>query len=362
MDTLRTSFALLVALSIGLVAWVACDSTGTASSDPPRAAEGRFTLRLTDAPTDVDSVIVTVDRVELVADDADEDDMDDDNGNDDEDDGEDDNGDRDEDGIITLTDSTRQIDLLQLQDGVTTTLADVPVPAGTYSQLRFVLGSENYVVVNGTRQTLQVPSGMTSGIKIILPEVEVENDGDQISVTLDFDVDESLIRAGASGRYLFKPTVKVKSVRVNGEAVETVDVDGVVSSVDAGAQIVRVDSIPFAVSPQTEFDDDGVSGLAGLQSGQFVEVEGTIRDDGTLVAREIEVDEEDDVERSITAPVDAIGEGSITVLGVAIKVTQNTEFEDVLGLGDLQDGDRVEVEYIFVDGSRVATDIERESD
>jgi hypothetical protein len=370
MRTFRTSLSLAVALVLGLLTWTACDSAGTMSDDPGSDAQGQFTLRLTDAPANVDSAVVTVERVELVGEDAEDDrdeDGEEDNGEDDN--GDDDNGDDDEDdgddednGIITLTDSTRQIDLLQLQDGVTTTLADVTVPAGSYSQIRFILGSDNYIVLNdGSRQTLQVPSGMQTGIKVILPELEVANDGDQIDVTLDFDVDESLIQTGASGRYLFKPTIKVKSASVNGEDVTTVEVDGPVTSVDATAQTVAVDSIPFAVTAQTEFDaESGLTSLADVQVGQQVGVDGTLRDDGTLAAREIERETDDESEREITAPVEAIGSGTLTLLGTTIEVTSSTEFDDILGLGDLQTGDRVEVEYVASNGTRVATEIERE--
>ena len=359
MSTLRTAATLLVALSLGFFSWVACDSTGTMSENGD--AEGRFTLRLTDNPADLEEVNVTVDRVDLVSEDADTDDMDDEDG---EEPGDEDDSEDEDDEIITLTDEDRTINLLQLQDGVTTTLADVTVPEGTYTQLRFVLGSENFVVTSdGEEQPLQVPSGMETGIKIILPEVEVENDGDQIDITLDFDVEESLIRAGASGRYIFKPTVKVKSVQVNGEAVQTVEVDGAVSSVDGSGETVTVDGISFAVTDQTEFDaDNGPSTPAALQEGQFVEVEGTLRDDGSLVAREVEVEDDDEIERSITAPIESASDDSIALLGVTIDVTDDTEFDDLSRAGELQADDRVEVDYVLSDDTRIATEIEREDD
>jgi len=353
----RLVAALLVAAGVLFVA--GCDSAGT-SSDP---AQGSFTLRLTDAPAALDSAVVTVDRVVLVGEDADEsgDDGDDgDDNGDDRDDG-DDNGEEDEDGLITLTDSTRQVDLLQLRNGNTALLADgITVPEGEYSQLRFVLGDENYVVVDGNRQRLQVPNEQQSGIKIILPEVEIENDGDRLEVTLDFDVDESFIEQG-DGTYRFKPTIKVKNVFVNGNSIETVSVDGLVTAVDAGAGTVAVDSIPFSTTSKTEFDD--VASLSALSTGQHVEVEGTVPSDGSaLVAREVDVEDDEEVERSITARIEALGDRSVTVLGVSIQVTDSTEFDDDGGFGALQTGTRVEVDYAFQNGERVATEIESDDD
>ena len=372
MTTLQkwTRLVAAVLVAAGVLFAAGCDSAGT-SSDP---AEGSFTLRLTDAPADLDSAVVTVDRVVLVGEDADElDDDGDDSDNGDDDNGDDDNGDDDngddeadddegeEDGRITLTDSTRQIDLLQLQNGNTALLAEgIAVPEGEYSQLRFVLGDENYVVVDGNRQMLQVPSGQQSGIKIILPEVEIENDGDRLEVTLDFDVDESFIEQG-NGTYRFKPTIKVKNVFVNGNSIETVSVDGLVTAVDANAGTMAVDSINFATTSKTEFDD--VASLSALSTGQNVEVEGTVSNDGSaLEAREVDVEDDEEVERSITARIEALGDQSLTVLGVTIQVTDNTEFDDDGGFGALQSGTRVEVDYTFQNGERVATEIEREDD
>jgi hypothetical protein len=302
--------------------------------------------------------------VVLIGEDAGESDDDGDDSEDgDDDNGEDDNGDDDDgddDGPITLTDETRQIDLLQLQDGNTELLADgISVPEGEYSQLRFVLGDENYVVVDDRRQMLQVPGGQQSGIKIILPEVEIENDGDRLEVTLDFDVDESFIEQG-NGDYRFKPTIKVKNVFVNGNSIETVSVEGRVTAVDAGAGTVAVDSISFATTSRTEYDD--VASLGALSMGQHVEVEGTVPSDGAAPeAREVDVEDDEELERSITARIQSLGDQSLTVLGVAVQVTADTEFDDG-GFDALQTGTRVEVEYEFRDGTRVATEIEAEDD
>lgn len=327
----------------GLLFWAGCDSGGTGGT-----AQGDVTLRLTDAPAALDSAVVTIERVDLVTEDGVDDD--------------------DDDGVITLTEDTRQLDLLQLQNGNEELLADeITVPEGEYSQLRFVLGDEqgdNYVFVNGERQMLTVPSGAQSDIKIILPEVEIENDGDQIDITLDFDVEESFIDQG-NGTYRFKPTIKVKNVFVNGQSVETVSVDGLVTSVDAGNDKISVEDIAFTTTASTEIEGDNVSSLGDFSEDQYVEVEGTLLDDGTVEAREIETGESDD-ERSITARLESktntADEQSITLLGVTIQVTSDTEFDDT-SFDALESGDRLEVDYVVnSDGQRIATEIENEDD
>jgi hypothetical protein len=344
----------------GVLFWAGCDSGGTGST-----AQGDFTLRLVDAPADLDSAVVTVNRVELFTEDGVSDDENgDDDSEDDDDSGDDDSGDDDE-NTLTLTEETRQLDLLQLQNGNEEILADeVTVPEGEYTQLRLVLGSDNYVVVNGEQQMLQVPSGQQSGIKIILPEVEIENDGDQIDLTLDFDVEDSFIEQG-NGTYRFKPTIKVKDVFVNGQSIETVSVEGLVTSVDAGNGGISVEEVAFTTTTATEIEGDNVSALGDFSEGQYVEVEGTLLEDGTAEAREIETEESDD-ERSITARVESKTsteqEQSLTLLGVAIQVTSNTEFDDS-SFGVLEAGDRVEVDYtVDSNNNRLATQIENEGD
>lgn len=344
-------------IASGLLFWAGCDSSGSMEE----TAQGDVTLRLTDAPAALDSAVVTINRVDLVTEDGEDSDEDDDG----DDNGDDDNGDDDDEGVITLTNETRQLDLLQLQNGTEELLAnEVTAPEGEYTQLRFVLGSENYVYVDGEQQMLAVPSGQQSGIKIILPEVEIENDGDQIDITLDFDVEESFIEQG-NGTYRFKPTIKVKSVLVNGQSIETVSVEGLVTSVDASNDMISVEDIAFITTATTEIEGDNVSSLGDLRVDQNVDVEGTLLDDGTVEAREIETEDSDD-ERSITARIESktnTEDGrSLTLLGVTVQVTSETEFDDS-SFDALESGDRVEVDYtVDSDGQRVATDIETEDD
>jgi hypothetical protein len=325
-----------VVLSAALLI-AACDSGGDSAGDADEST-GRLTVLLTDNPAALDSAIVTVRRIDLVPDDAIDD------------------GDEDDDNeILRIPVEERPIDLLQLQDGVTTTLADVEIPAGDYEQIRLVLGETNYVVANGQRQDLQVPSGQQSGIKILLPDgVEVENDGDRIELTLDFDVHDSFVLRG-NGRYLFKPTVRVRDARINGVAMEMVSVEGTVTSVDPDAGQVAVETVAFETTRRTELDD--IESLSDLAVGDFVEVEGVVRDD-RLIALEIE--REDDEERSMTARLEDVTSSSVTLLGVTIAVNTETDVDDG-DLDDLEIGDRVEVEFVIRDdGSRLATEIDRE--
>lgn len=139
--------------------------------------------------------------------------------------------------IITLTtDGTDGlINLLDLQDAATETLAEADIEPGFYRQIRLIVEDARVELAAGyafpdgsTERDLFVPSGAQTGIKLNLgvgagqedgPGIEI--DPGEITLVLDFDVSRSFVLqgnpetpAGIMG-VLFKPTLRVS---VNGEA------------------------------------------------------------------------------------------------------------------------------------------------
>lgn len=97
-------------------------------------------------------------------------------------------------------------DLLELQNGIDTVLAPLQtIPAGTVSQIRLILGNNNYVVQNGMSIPLSVPSGSESGLKINLHDQVAPNQN--YVVLLDFDADKSIVANGDGSLHL-KPVIK----------------------------------------------------------------------------------------------------------------------------------------------------------
>lgn len=97
-------------------------------------------------------------------------------------------------------------DLLQLQNGLDTTLVNDSLPAGDLEELRLALGSNNTVMVDSVLRDLKVPSGSSSGLKIKLQQVLVQ---DSVSaITLDFDAHESIVARG-NGGYNLRPVIRV---------------------------------------------------------------------------------------------------------------------------------------------------------
>jgi len=122
---------------------------------------------------------------------------------------------------ITLNPS-RKINLLDLTNGVLSELGETALPAGHYTQLRLVLDrntgstTANSVVLSGTTTEipLDTPSAVQSGIKLI-NEFDVAAD-QRTDLLLDFDACKSVVIAGASGKYLLKPVIKVIPFVLNG--------------------------------------------------------------------------------------------------------------------------------------------------
>jgi hypothetical protein len=154
--------------------------------------ESRVRILLTDAPADFVEANVLIERVELLGE-----------------------GDR----VILLADEPQPFDLLTLQDGITAIIADEDVPNGIYHQVRVIVNEEASVLFDdGTVETLKIPSGSQSGIKMNLPALDI--DDDLIIVTIDFDVTASFVKRGNSGKgYLFKPVIKPLAITINGDDV-----------------------------------------------------------------------------------------------------------------------------------------------
>jgi hypothetical protein len=184
--------ALLFSIPLGLAA---CDAANGSDDATRTDADATFEILLTDAPLDdAVSADVTIERVELRTGD---------------------------DRAILLSDVEHRFDLLRLQNGVTRELATERLEgAETYTQLRIVVGEDATLTMDdGTVYELRTPSGSTSGIKLNLPEIDVDVPQERVSITVDFDLEESFVTLGPEDDphgFLFKPVLKIASVTING--------------------------------------------------------------------------------------------------------------------------------------------------
>ncbi len=132
--------------------------------------------------------------------------------------------------------------LLDLTRGATELLGDLEMPPGTYTQLRFIVDAPEFgsgpianpgcyiEFVDGTTQTLFVPSGANTGYKGVGMFIVPSNG--TVEVTADFDVRKSVVRAGISGHYILKPAIRLVVDQQSGKIM------GSVTNIPDGKDIV----------------------------------------------------------------------------------------------------------------------------
>jgi hypothetical protein len=98
-----------------------------------------------------------------------------------------------------------QYDLLTLVNDKDTMLADADIKSGTIEQIRLVLGTENFVKINGELIKLETPSAQQSGLKLNIHQGVVQ--GILYKVMLDFDASKSIHKTG-NGKYMLKPVIR----------------------------------------------------------------------------------------------------------------------------------------------------------
>jgi uncharacterized protein DUF4382 len=170
---------LVASLTAGVIV-LTLVGAGCNDSNDVTGGNSQMRVMLTDAPSDmIASAKVTISRVYLVG------------------------GDGGSVDVMPASDMPVTFDLLDLRNGVEALLADHAVPAGTYGQLRLVVEHAEVTLVDGllfsdgsSTDTLSVPSGMESGIKVELG-APLEADAGQITiVVVDFDVDQNFVLQG----------------------------------------------------------------------------------------------------------------------------------------------------------------------
>jgi hypothetical protein len=182
-----------------------------ASSCGSSQETGRVTVLLKDAPSpDVRAAVVTISQVSLAG------------GS----------------GPVVLLDTPVTVDLLTLASQVMTLVDGAAVPAGTYSQLRFVI-TGGYLDVAGSIYAssptyeglpagatvageLQMPSYARSGLKVILPGDGLVIGSDPTATwVVDFDVSQSFGHDTGTDRWVMHPVIKGTPIEETGSVAVT---------------------------------------------------------------------------------------------------------------------------------------------
>lgn len=233
MKQLTILLSMIFALFVG---FTACDS---ASDD---GGTGTVEVVMTDAPANYGSVNITVNSVRIHRNFY----------------AETDSAEADEDGWITITDKPMTVNLLDLTNGNQILLGSEELEAGTYSQVRFILGDNNTVTVDGETYDLQTPSAQQSGLKLNV-HAEVEENATYI-LLVDFDAARSVVQQG-TGEYLLKPVLRAVNL------AETGSVAGSVQPVDFRTKVIALagnDTITTTIT-----NENGDYKIIGLTEGLY---------------------------------------------------------------------------------------------
>lgn len=191
--------------SISLMFLTACGGGGeSGSSGSSSGSTGTINVNLTDASTtDYKAIYITVQQLAVHKDDGG--------------------------GWEVISSPNKTYNLLELVNGVREELALATLATGHYTQMRLILSNTpddsinilskkhpygNYFIDNSDQNVeveLKVPSGFQTGIKIV-KGFEI-NENETTEIILDFDAARSIVKAGSSGKWLLKPTVKVMETK-----------------------------------------------------------------------------------------------------------------------------------------------------
>lgn len=184
------------------------------------------------------------------------------------------NNDNDDDnGWLSLEANNETVNLLDFTGGFSKVLVErFPIPTGTLSQMRLVLGDGNTIVIkNDSNENeafiLKTPSAQQSGLKLKVNTLIEE--GYTYDFILDFDVEKSIVRAGNSSNIILKPVLYVNAEASSGIIQGTVSPTNVPSMAsvlvdDKGTPDPEDDVIISAFT-----NDNGTFALWGVPAGIY---------------------------------------------------------------------------------------------
>lgn len=209
MKMTRTTMGLFAIAAFGTaILFTSCDKTVDISNSP-----SHLDLYLTDAPGDYKEVWVDIQKVMVNTSGADS------------------TGDSGWQEVPLLRPGL--YNLLEFRNGADTVLGGVDLPSGTISQIRLILGDDNYLVLeDGTEEALTTPSAQQSGVKLNI-HAELKP-GIPYALVLDFDAARSVVEAGNSGKYLLKPVIRTFAKEAGGA------MEGVVLPDSAHAHVMAI--------------------------------------------------------------------------------------------------------------------------
>jgi len=162
------------------------------------------------------------------------------------------------------------VDLTELIAGSSHILTDQEIESGMLSQVRLVLGENNYLIIEGSEEhiPLKTPSAQQSGLKLKLNTELVA--GYSYTFTLDWDVQKSIVKAGNSGNYNLKPTIRVIA-EANSGIIEgrVADIEETTENPIPLKAIIEVYNLSNEYITSTNSNEEGLFMASGISEGVY---------------------------------------------------------------------------------------------
>ena len=197
-----------------------------------------FTVKLVDAPVAYDKVLIDIQDVQIKS-----------------------STDNSDTGWKSLTISRKGVyNILDFKNGLDTVLGTLSLPAGTVSQLRLVLGSNNKVQYQGVLSNMTTPSAQLSGLKLLINATLLE--GINYVYWIDFDAAKSIVHTG-SNNYILKPVIKVFTQATSGA------VKGILLPASSKAVVFAINNLNDTIGTTQIDTTSGSFLLNGLAAGTY---------------------------------------------------------------------------------------------
>jgi hypothetical protein len=206
-------------------------------------------------------------------------------------------------GWKTIASPNASVNLLSLQNGVSTTLGQSILAPATYSGFRFIIDpakssvtlKDGRVLTGSSDPGIKFPSADKSGIKIVLAQPVVVTAGTTTTLLVDFNVNDSFVMRGNSihnNGLLFKPVIKasVTNIGLTNATVRLVNATGTaLNLLQSGTALSGGSNIAFGASSACSSVNATTPALTVTQAGSSTALPGfaptfTVGNSFTVVA------------------------------------------------------------------------------
>lgn len=252
-------------------------------------------------------------------------------------------------GTVSVLSSPTRIELTHLA-GTVEPISLSKVPPGTYTKATIKVANPEVEFVNDAGQVVEAAVTLTTDTATVNFSPSLTIGSVPTVLNFDFDVAASLTLNTTNNTATITPTFTVSTSAVaaqnqqDDESGEMEDLTGTVTNVSPPNFTISVQqtaqNLTFITDSNTQFE--GIAGVSALTNGMIVEVDAVTQADGSLLAKEVEVEgingmELEGLVTSVTGvPVtqfqmvvqDEESAGSMPALGstVTVNVTDGTNF------------------------------------